>query len=45
MSQKDEPIVLTIQADGKPKPQVKWFKGNDEIPLQINQVFKYIEEG
>ena len=30
---KDEPITLTIQADGKPKPQVKWFKGNDEIPI------------
>lgn len=29
---KGEPIVLTIQADGKPKPQVKWFKGNEEIP-------------
>ncbi|CAF4407017.1 unnamed protein product, partial [Adineta steineri] len=30
---KDESITLTIQADGKPKPQIRWFKGNDEIPL------------
>ena len=44
MLTKDEPIILTIQADGKPKPQVKWFKGNDEIP--INQAgIKIIEEG
>lgn len=41
---KDEPIVLTIQADGKPKPQVKWFKGNDEIPVDRPGV-KMIEEG
>ena len=41
---KDEPIVLTIQADGKPKPQVKWFKGNDEIPTDQPGV-KMIEEG
>jgi hypothetical protein len=41
---KDEPIVLTIQADGKPKPQVKWFKGNDEIAA--NQAgIQLIEEG
>ena len=28
---KDQPIVLIIQADGKPKPEIKWMKGNDEI--------------
>jgi hypothetical protein len=41
---KDEPIVLTIQADGKPKPQVKWFKGTEEIPTNQPGV-KIIEEG
>lgn len=41
---KDEPIVLTIQADGKPKPQVKWFKGNEEIPTTQPGV-KVVEEG
>jgi hypothetical protein len=41
---KDEPIVLTIQADGKPKPQIKWFKGNEEIPTNQPGV-KVIEEG
>jgi hypothetical protein len=41
---KNQPIVLTIQADGKPKPQVKWFKGNDEIPLNQPGV-KILEEG
>ncbi|CAF4306184.1 unnamed protein product, partial [Adineta steineri] len=41
---KGEPIALTIQADGKPKPQIKWFKGNDEIPLNQPGV-KIIEEG
>ncbi|CAF1680405.1 unnamed protein product, partial [Adineta ricciae] len=41
---KDEPITLTIQADGKPKPQVKWFKGNDEIlPDQVG--VQIIDEG
>jgi len=41
---KNEPIVLTIQADGKPKPQVKWFKGTEEIPT--NQLgVKVVEEG
>jgi hypothetical protein len=40
---KDEPIVLTIQANGKPKPQVKWFKGNDEISMDQPGV-KMIEE-
>jgi hemicentin len=29
---KDQPITLTIQVDGQPKPQIKWMKGNDEIP-------------
>ncbi len=41
---KDQPIILTIQADGKPKPQIKWFKGNDEIPTNQPGV-KMIEEG
>ncbi|CAF3575459.1 unnamed protein product [Adineta steineri] len=41
---KGEPINLIIQADGKPKPQIKWFKGNDEIPLNQPGV-KIIEEG
>ncbi len=41
---KNEPIVLTIQADGKPKPQVKWFKGNEEIPTNQPGV-KILEEG
>ncbi|CAF3618249.1 unnamed protein product [Rotaria sordida] len=41
---KGEPIVLTIQADGKPKPQVKWFKGTEEIPVNQPGV-KMIEEG
>ena len=41
---KNQPIVLTIQADGKPKPQVKWFKGNDEIPTNQPGV-KMVEEG
>ena len=40
---KDETIVLTIQADGKPKPHVKWFKGNEEIPINQPNV-KFIEE-
>ena len=40
---KDEPIILTIQADGKPKPQIKWFKGNDEISLDQSGI-KFIEE-
>jgi hypothetical protein len=40
---KDEPIILTIQADGRPKPQIKWFKGNDEIPLDQAGV-KFVEE-
>ena len=41
---KDESIILIIQADGKPKPQVKWFKGNDEIPVDQPGV-QMIEEG
>ena len=41
---KDESIVLIIQADGKPKPQVKWFKGTDEIPATQPGV-QLIEEG
>ena len=41
---KGEPIVLTIQADGKPKPQVKWFKGTEEIPTNQPGV-KIVEEG
>ena len=28
---KNESVILTIQADGKPKPQIKWLKGLDEI--------------
>jgi hemicentin len=41
---KDEPIILIIQADGKPKPEVKWFKGNDEISLNQPGI-EIIEEG
>ncbi|CAF2489671.1 unnamed protein product [Rotaria sp. Silwood2] len=41
---KGEPIVLTIQADGKPKPKVKWFKGTEEIPVNQPGV-KIVEEG
>jgi hypothetical protein len=41
---KDESIILIIQADGKPKPQVKWFKGNDEIPANQPGI-QLIEEG
>ncbi|CAM4905811.1 unnamed protein product [Rotaria socialis] len=40
---KNEPIVLIIQADGKPKPQVKWFKGNEEIPANQPGI-KMVEE-
>ncbi|CAF0917117.1 unnamed protein product [Rotaria sp. Silwood1] len=41
---KDEPIILTIQTDGKSKPQVKWFKENDEILTNQPDV-KVVEEG
>jgi hemicentin len=41
---KDESIILTIQADGKPKPDIKWFKGNDEI-LANQPGIQFIEEG
>ena len=41
---KSESIVLTIQVDGQPKPQVKWMKGNDEIPANQAGV-QMIEEG
>ena len=41
---KDESIILTIQAVGKPKPHVKWFKGNEEV-LTNQQGVKVIEEG
>ena len=41
---KDESIILIIQVDGKPKPQVKWMKGNDEISITQAGV-QIIEEG
>lgn len=40
---KNETITLTIQADGKPKPHVQWFKGTEEIPADQAGV-KIIEE-
>jgi len=40
---KDEPIILTIQVDGKPKPEIKWFKGNDEILINQSGI-QFIEE-
>ncbi|CAF4411465.1 unnamed protein product, partial [Rotaria socialis] len=41
---KNESIVLTIQADGKPKPHIQWFKGTEEISRNQTGV-KIIEEG
>ncbi|CAF4747141.1 unnamed protein product, partial [Rotaria sp. Silwood1] len=40
---KHESIILTIQADGKPKPKIQWFKGNEEISVNQTDV-KMIEE-
>ncbi|CAF1262379.1 unnamed protein product, partial [Rotaria sordida] len=40
---KNESITLTIQADGKPKPQIQWFKGNEEISINQPNI-KILEE-
>ncbi|CAF0818885.1 unnamed protein product [Didymodactylos carnosus] len=42
---KGEPLVLTLQADGKPKPTVKWFKGTEEIVPNKDNGIECVEEG